>query len=73
MKISGLCIPAMIYFILSIIAIVMSSLKNFNIMYVLIKFFFSLLWSWVLNFLCKRGMTIVSWILLILPFFVMFR
>ncbi len=29
---------------------------------------FVVLWVWLLNFLCKKGLTVVSWVLVLLPF-----
>lgn len=73
MKISELCTPAMIYFLISAITLIISIFTNFNIMSLLIKGFFIIVWSIFLNYLCSKGYKIVSWVLLILPFFVMFR
>ena len=68
MKVSELCTPAMIYFVLSVITLVISAFGKFNIMSIVIKAFFILLWSWFLNFLCKKGYTSISWFIIILPF-----
>ena len=73
MKVSELCTPAMIYFLISAITLIISIFTNFNIMSLLIKGFFIIVWSIFLNYLCSKGYKIVSWVLLILPFFVMFR
>jgi len=73
MKISNLCTPAMIYFVISIIYLIINSFTNFNIMFIIVKLFFIMLWSWFLNFLCKNGLTIISWLLIVLPFFILFR
>ncbi len=69
MNISELCTPAMIYFALSSIFLILSGFSHFNVVSIVIQFLFILLWSWSLNYLCKTGFTIVSWILIILPFF----
>jgi hypothetical protein len=69
MDISKLCTPAMIYFVISFIVLILTSFSNFNVMSLLIKLLFILFWSWILNYLCSSGLTIVSWILVILPFF----
>lgn len=67
MKFSELCTPAMVYFVVSFVVLLTSSLMSFNVMSLLIKGIFILLWSWVLNLLCKNGLTILSWVLVILP------
>ncbi len=71
MNFSDLCTPAMIYFVISIITLVISIFSSFNIMSILIKGIFIMLWAWLLNFLCSKGYSIVSWILVILPFITM--
>ena len=73
MDFSKLCTPAFIYFIGSFIYLIINSLTNFNIMNIIVKSFFIILWSLFLNFLCSNGYTIISWLILVLPFFVLFR
>lgn len=67
-SISKLCTPAMLYFFLSVIALAMSAFSKFNLMSLVIKGFFILLWTWFLNFLCKKGYKLISWFILALPF-----
>lgn len=73
MDISSLCTPAFIYFIVSVIYLIINSFAGFNIISIIVKMFFIMLWSWFLNFLCANGYTIISWLILILPFFILFR
>jgi len=68
MDFSKLCTPAFIYFIISVIYLIIHSFTNFNIMGIIIKMFFIILWSLFLNFLCSNGYSIISWLILILPF-----
>jgi hypothetical protein len=72
MKFSDLCTPAALYLVLSAISIVIIILTRFRFVSVLIKILFVLAWTWVLNFLCKKGFTTISWILVILPYLIMF-
>ena len=72
MNFSKLCTPAMIYFVLSVITLVIGVFTNFHIISLLIKGLFILVWTWFLNYLCKKGYSIISWILVILPFLMMF-
>jgi hypothetical protein len=37
-------------------------------MFIIGKLFFIMIWSWILNFLCSRGYSIISWVLVLLPF-----
>lgn len=73
MVFSGLCPPAMVYVVISLIYLVMSSLKGPNIMSIIVGFIFIVLWSWLLNFLCSKGFTIVSWIIVLLPFLALLK
>jgi len=72
MNFSKLCTPAMIYFVLSMIALLMSVFSNFNIISLLVKGFFIIVWSFFLNYLCKSGFTAISWILVLLPLILFF-
>jgi hypothetical protein len=73
MKTSNLCTPAFIYFIISFIYLIINSLKKFDIMSIIVNIIFIILWSFLLNFLCKMGYSIISWLIIILPFFILFR
>jgi hypothetical protein len=66
---SNLCTPAMIYFVISFIYLIISVFANFNIISIIFKIFFIMAWSLVLNFLCSSGFTIIAWLILLLPFF----
>lgn len=67
-ELSKLCTPALIYFVLSVIGIGIALFNRFRFVTILVKVLFVLLWTWVLNFLCKKGFTVLSWILVVLPF-----
>ena len=71
MNVSALCTPAMIYFVIAFIMLVIRFLTSFNLVSLIIKGFFIIIWSMFLNYLCSIGYTVISWILVILPFFVM--
>jgi hypothetical protein len=73
MNISDLCTPAFIYFAISFIYLVITSFKNFNIITTIVTLFFILLWSWLLNVLCRNGYSIISWLIIVLPFLLLFR
>jgi len=65
-----LCAPALIYIVFSITQITMDSLKGlYNIAFV--KLFISLLFTILLNHLCQRGLGIISWIIVFIPFMLM--
>ena len=73
MNISDLCTPAFIYFAISFIYLIITSFKNFNIITSIVTLFFILLWSWLLNVLCRNGYSIISWLIIVLPFLLLFR
>ena len=70
MDFSKLCTPAYIYFIVSIIYLLIKSVTNFNISSLVINIFVIMLWSYLLNFLCGMGYEIIAWLILIFPFFI---
>jgi hypothetical protein len=84
-----LCTPAMIYFVISVITLVMVLLQNlgnqnsYNVgsfscrvpntaLVFIIKLIYILFWTWVLNLICKDGHTNISWLLVLLPFILLF-
>jgi len=38
----------------------------------IIKFIYILFWTWILNLICKDGFTIISWLLVLFPFILLF-
>jgi hypothetical protein len=62
-----LCTPALIYLVLSVIALFLGA-KMFTIMHII----GILLWTFILNYLCSIGYTTISWILVLLPLIFMF-
>ena len=73
MKVSNLCTPAFIYFIFSFVYLIINSFRNFNVVSIIVSVIGIMGWSWFLNFLCTKGYTTVSWLILILPLFILFR
>lgn len=67
-----LCTPAKIYFVLSILAIIISLFKGFHLMLVLMKLLFATAWTYVLYWLCEKGFKAISWFLVLLPFIMIF-
>jgi len=68
MKLSQLCTPAMIYFVLSVVSLVISAFYQLNIASILFQLLFIALWTWLLNFFCKAGYTALSWVIVFFPF-----
>lgn len=62
-----LCPPALLYLVLGALSLAyMATILPFSAN--LIKLLFILVWTWFLNFLCLKGYSIVSWVLVLLPF-----
>jgi len=88
-KLGELCTPALVYFVISVIALLACILQNVGnntkynlgsyscrvpstIMVFIIKVIYILFWTWVLNLICKSGHKGISWLLILLPFILMF-
>ena len=84
-----LCTPAMIYFVISMISLVMVLLQNLGnnqsyhvgsfscrvpntTLVFTVKLIYILFWTWVLNLICKDGHTSISWLLVLLPWILLF-
>ena len=84
-----LCTPAMLYFVISIIGLVivlMQNLGNTNSYHVgsfscrvpntavvfIVKLIYVLFWTYILNLICKDGHTSLSWLLVLLPWLLLF-
>ena len=72
MNISKFCTPAMLYFLISVIALAYTTVMKFNLMSLVFNGISIIFWSWLLNYLCKKGYSVLSWIILFLPFFFIF-
>jgi hypothetical protein len=68
--INNLCPPAIIYLVFSIIQI---TTDVFNKLYTqsLLKFIIMIIFTLLLNILCDRGLGVVSWMLVFIPFMLM--
>jgi len=84
-----LCTPAMIYFVISIIALIMVLFQNLGnsnsytvgsfscrvpntAMVFIVKLMYVIFWTYVLNLICKDGHTNLSWLLVLLPWILLF-
>jgi hypothetical protein len=84
-----LCSPAMLYFVISMISLLVALLQNlgntesYNIgsfscrvpntaLVFIVKLIYVLFWTYVLNLICKDGHTSLSWLLVLLPWILLF-
>lgn len=68
MDISNYCSPAIVYLVISAISIAYLAYTSFSIFTIFFKVIFTLIWAWVLNWICSKGYTTISWLLVILPY-----
>ena len=65
-SINNLCRPATIYFWLALVGISWYLVK-LQFISAIISFIFVLLWTAILDYLCSKGYSTISWVLLLLP------
>jgi hypothetical protein len=70
--IKNLCAPAKIYLVVTLIFCVMALMRDAPFMAVGTKVVFALIWTYILSWLCKKGLSAISWILILLPFIIIF-
>lgn len=61
-----LCTPALVYLVLSVISFVATA-RGSSASNLFVNALFVALWTFLLNVLCQRGYTALSWILVLLP------
>ena len=64
----NLCTPALMYFILAVMSILLLIVNKTTIMIVFSNIVWVLLWTWFLNFICRKGFTSISWVLVLAPY-----
>jgi hypothetical protein len=64
------CTPAKIYLTIAAIYCILQIFTT-PIIFVLINFGFALIWGFILQWLCKKGFSSVSWFLVLLPYVIM--
>ena len=68
MDFSRFCTPAQLYLILAGISLLTAFFNNFQVITLVVNGIFVLIWGWILNWLCSKGLKTISWILVLLPF-----
>jgi hypothetical protein len=89
MSLKQLCRPAALYFVISIIGLVIVLFQNLGntdsynmgnfscrvpntFLVFIIKFIYIIFWTYVLNLICKDGHDGLSWLLVLLPWILLF-
>jgi hypothetical protein len=65
-----LCTPAKIYFAIAVIASIFALFSGMRVMAVAIKLIFAFIWTFILEWLCKKGYKSLSWFLVLLPYII---
>ena len=68
MKIPELCLPSILYLVISLITIIAFAMVNFSVLTILFKIFWALIWSWFLNWICSTGYPGVAWGIFLFPY-----
>jgi energy-coupling factor transporter transmembrane protein EcfT len=68
MDFSRFCTPAQLYLILAGISLLTAFFNDFQVITLVVNGIFVLIWGWILNWLCSKGLKAISWILVLLPF-----
>lgn len=88
-KLRELCTPSLVYFVISMLALVIALLQNLGnsksytlgsfscnvpstILIFIVKLIYIFFWTWILNLICKDGHSGISWLLVLLPFVLLF-
>ena len=70
MDISNFCTPSLLYMAFSFTHIIIDLFKH---MYntAIVKFFIMILFTILLNIMCQRGLGVISWLIVFIPFITM--
>lgn len=71
MNFSKLCTPALVYFVIAAFSVIVAFFQKFQLMALVFKSIFIVLYTMFLNFLCSNGYKSISWFLVLLPFVLM--
>jgi hypothetical protein len=88
-NIKELCAPSLLFFVISMIGLVMIVLQNLGnnqsycigsfscrvpntALVFIVKLVYILFWTWVLNLICKDGHVGISWLLVLVPWILLF-
>jgi hypothetical protein len=69
---SKMCNPAKLYLIISILGLIWGIIQQFSMITLGTNFIFVVLWTMILNWLCSIGLKTISWILVLLPYLMLF-
>jgi predicted membrane protein len=70
MVLQEICPPALIYFAFSATQVIIDTMKGMHNV-ALVKLVTTLIFTVLLNFLCRQGLGIISWFIVFIPFILM--
>ena len=70
MIVNSICTPALIYLIFSLSQVLIDTFKGFYNT-ALIKILLTVVFTFLLNYLCSSGLGIISWLIIFIPFILM--
>jgi hypothetical protein len=65
----NMCSPAKLYLVVSMVSIASMFFSTYNVMNLFESLLVTGVWTFILNMLCKRGSSTISWMILLLPLF----
>jgi c-di-AMP phosphodiesterase-like protein len=67
-SIKSLCTPAKIYLTIAFIVSIGALINGVDFIVIIVKMLFAGLWTYILNFMCKKGLKTLAWVIVLLPF-----
>jgi len=64
----SLCTPAKIYLTIAFIVSIGALINGVDFIVIIVKMLFAGLWTYILNFMCKKGLKTAAWVIVLLPF-----
>jgi hypothetical protein len=68
----SLCLPSKVYFVLAIIAMLISIFGSASLLFHLFHLVYIVFWTWILHLICKEGYKWLSWVLVVTPYIIAF-
>jgi hypothetical protein len=65
---SKICTPAKVYFAIAMLSIFFGLFNGIHVMAILAKLIFAFIYTFILSWLCKVGLSALSWFLVLLPY-----
>ena len=70
-KFLNLCTPAQVYFVLALLSCIIALFNKFDFIGIIMKLLFAIIWTMILNYICRSGYVGVSWFLVVLPYIIL--